>query len=802
VGVASESFLWSTAEVPSSPLYRIRLICNTDTNVLDSSRTDFTIRNASLRYYVNDGSTNGDVYCTAAGDDANNGITPFTPKATVQAIVDAYNLKPGDTVYVDTGLYHLTNAIAVTSADQGDATANVVFQGAGRPNGTVLDRGGTNAGNYAWSLYDCGRVQVSGFVITNAYSGIFLSGSVYAGVLNCLLSGNEIRGTIRGIDAGRPARSNTLRNNLLTGNAYGIYIRTDSSYGNGNAVLNNTLAGNSTAGLFLESAVWTMTVSNNVFVQSGAGHCIYNQYSSLSLTGCDYNDFHVVGGAAVGYFGGPRAQLGDWQAATGMDKHSFSSDPLFANSAAGDYHLQSTGGSWHDGAWTADPADSPCVDAGDPADSVGAEPAPNGSRINLGAYGGTAQASHSTAGRRVAVLDPNGGETWRGLRTIRWATYGQAWQGTDTVSLSYSPDSGSNWTAIASGAGVPVCAGQFDWNLSGLPTGASYRVRAVCDHEPTVLDLSDRNFSVGGGGLFYVNDGATNGDVYCTATGSDANDGLSRATPKASLQAILDTYAVGTGGVVLVDSGTYALASNVVVSAADSGTADYPVRIVGVGNKTILDRGAPLSNGTACIQIAADYVWLENLVCENANTGMGLLSGHGPSRISNSRVTGCGAYGVYADQHMVVMTHNVVAHNGANEAVCIHGINYLGWYLALPCALENNTLLAARTNALAVYAKSGPIVRNNIIQAGGLGACCIVAATDSTGVDTCDYNLLRPVDGAQVGRLNEDEGADLDAWRALAGWDAHSFSADPLFANAGTGDYHLQSASGRYDPGT
>jgi len=38
---------------------------------------------------------------------------------------------------------------------------------------------------------------------------------------------------------------------------------------------------------------------------------------------------------------------------------------------------------------------SPCIDAGDPNSPVAEEPQPNGGRINLGTYGGTAEASKS-----------------------------------------------------------------------------------------------------------------------------------------------------------------------------------------------------------------------------------------------------------------------------------------------------------------------------------------------------------------------------------------------------------------------
>jgi hypothetical protein len=63
----------------------------------------------------------------------------------------------------------------------------------------------------------------------------------------------------------------------------------------------------------------------------------------------------------------------------------------------GDYHLKSRTGrrSTDPPGWHMDSASSPCIDAGDPAGPVGAEPSPNRGIINLGAYGGTVQASKS-----------------------------------------------------------------------------------------------------------------------------------------------------------------------------------------------------------------------------------------------------------------------------------------------------------------------------------------------------------------------------------------------------------------------
>jgi parallel beta-helix repeat protein len=63
----------------------------------------------------------------------------------------------------------------------------------------------------------------------------------------------------------------------------------------------------------------------------------------------------------------------------------------------GDYHLRSQAGRWYPTGqtWVQDMLTSPCIDAGNPDSDWTAEPQPNGQRINMGAYGGTAQASMS-----------------------------------------------------------------------------------------------------------------------------------------------------------------------------------------------------------------------------------------------------------------------------------------------------------------------------------------------------------------------------------------------------------------------
>ncbi len=74
---------------------------------------------------------------------------------------------------------------------------------------------------------------------------------------------------------------------------------------------------------------------------------------------------------------------------------NFDLDPCFADSPGRDYHLRSAAGRWDSQAaeWAIDAISSPCIDAGNPTSPVGDEAEPHGNRVNIGAYGGTAQAS-------------------------------------------------------------------------------------------------------------------------------------------------------------------------------------------------------------------------------------------------------------------------------------------------------------------------------------------------------------------------------------------------------------------------
>jgi hypothetical protein len=117
---------------------------------------------------------------------------------------------------------------------------------------------------------------------------------------------------------------------------------------------------------------------------------IYNEGTS-GIPIISYCDISDSGGSGTG-----------WDSSLGVDAGgNIDVDPLFVDTSgpwpntAVDCHLMSQIGHWDEASqtWVTDAETSPCIDVGDPSDDYSNEPAPNGGCINMGAFGGTGQAS-------------------------------------------------------------------------------------------------------------------------------------------------------------------------------------------------------------------------------------------------------------------------------------------------------------------------------------------------------------------------------------------------------------------------
>ncbi len=215
---------------------------------------------------------------------------------------------------------------------------------------------------------------------------------------DCLLMGFVItRG--RGPSAGAvlcDEASPTIAHCLIVGNRVTSPVGAAISCQNSQAVLSNCTIADNYAGpegavlmlidsdvTVLNSILWNDRMANEILATGTSDPNI--QYCGVRDSWPDWGNIHTDP-----LFACP----GVWIDPDNPDRISGPADPE-AILMGGDYHLTSQAGRWDPDAtiWVQDEVTSPCIDAGLPRSPVGPEPAPNGARINMGAYGGTPQAS-------------------------------------------------------------------------------------------------------------------------------------------------------------------------------------------------------------------------------------------------------------------------------------------------------------------------------------------------------------------------------------------------------------------------
>ena len=152
-----------------------------------------------------------------------------------------------------------------------------------------------------------------------------------------------------------------------------------------NSVLKNFVVRNSFIAIFLEGS--SPTISNVTVADNAFGIAAYAGAEPDISNSIFWNNIY-------GDLFGCEARYSCIQEA-GEGQGNLNIDPLFAAPENGDYHLLSRRGRYwpEHNVWVLDDVISPCIDGGDPNADYFNEPRPNGGRVNMGAYGGTAYAS-------------------------------------------------------------------------------------------------------------------------------------------------------------------------------------------------------------------------------------------------------------------------------------------------------------------------------------------------------------------------------------------------------------------------
>jgi len=220
-------------------------------------------------WYVNDNSTNGDVYTTAAGNNSNpgNSSAPFQTIAHAVSVAQA-----GDTIFVDAGLYFENAVINKQLTLKGKYAGNAPGDLLDRGNETIVTTSGTDAIFGIIFNVSVPGVTIDGFTFNG--NNPFTSGGISVNgedvnVGQCILNQNQL------------VHSLAIRNNIIRNfTRYGIFVsrNTNTDVINGIIIDNNRLdniSGNSGRGIGLFNNVYG-NVTNNRLTRISTGIILAN----------------------------------------------------------------------------------------------------------------------------------------------------------------------------------------------------------------------------------------------------------------------------------------------------------------------------------------------------------------------------------------------------------------------------------------------------------------------------------------------------------------------------------------------
>jgi len=356
------------------------------------------VSNGARIIYVDDDGAADFGNIQAAIDDANNGDTILIAEG----------------IYTGSGNYNIDfkgKAITVRSIDPNDP--NVVSN-------TIIDPNKAGRGFYFHSGEDSNCV-ISGLTIRNAQiagygAGIYCVGSSPA-IVNCTVTNSsaQLGGGVYCYDSNSQFKGCTFSNNYSISDGAGMecwwgtpelincIISNNHAEGNGGGIDcwmdGNTIITNcsivtnqafSGAGIYCD---YSEIISKSTILWANNSN-IGEQLALVNDSSASVSYCNVQGGEDEIYIGTGCTLIWD-------SNSNINADPCFASFDPNgdpnlwDFHLQSSYGRWDPNSeiWVTDSNTSLCIDAGDPNSGWSGEPWPNGKRINMGAYGGTGQAS-------------------------------------------------------------------------------------------------------------------------------------------------------------------------------------------------------------------------------------------------------------------------------------------------------------------------------------------------------------------------------------------------------------------------
>jgi hypothetical protein len=387
--------------------------------------------------------------------DTNRGsVVVFENNETTESILEGFTITggrgifaPSGGIWVGGGVYFNASsgtvrncAIVQNSANYGGGVICTDNSLLTVNNCTIAGNSATGSGGGVFSVYNSSVTMTDCIVSSNSVTGAIMGVAGYGGGVSCAesslvtLTNCKIADNSAGIGGGgiyfvKTNAASTMTHCIIIGNSAGnwgagvgceltetplamtncVIVRNTAGEGTGGVacalgagatISNCTIWGNSGGSTWGASGLgcWkgSATVTNSIIWANaspkGRDISVEDSVSTLAIA---YSD--VAGGQAEVYVqGGSTLNWG---------QGNIDADPLFADPNNDDYHLKSEAGRWDPNSqtWVLDDVTSLCIDAGDPNSSVDDEPEPNGGIINMGAYGGTPEASMSLSDAGAVV---------------------------------------------------------------------------------------------------------------------------------------------------------------------------------------------------------------------------------------------------------------------------------------------------------------------------------------------------------------------------------------------------------------
>jgi len=396
--------------------------------------------------------------------DTNRGsVVVFENSETAASILDGFTITGGTGCRLwapnESAFFWLGGGICLDNASSGTLRNCAIIQNSADAGGGVSVFSGSSA-----ILTNC---VISGNLARHSEAvagGVLCWDSSSVTMIECLIRDNSTMGAGGGVCCGSHDKSMTssvnmtncdIMNNTAARLGGGVYaINTSATLKN--CVFEQNTGGWGGGGVgssyqmesFIEVSNCTITKNSGAADAGGGG--VLSAIGSTTITNSIIYGNTSAKGPEISLVQGGKLSIAYSNVAGGQnrvnieggstldwDSGNIDLDPLFANPGYwadvndaniivepndpnaiwidGDYHLKSEGERWDpvSESWIVDDVTSPCIDAGDPNSPVGDEPEPNGGRINMGAYGGTAEASMSPGAEQIVYVQ------WLGHSTVK-----------------------------------------------------------------------------------------------------------------------------------------------------------------------------------------------------------------------------------------------------------------------------------------------------------------------------------------------------------------------------------------------